>query len=159
MHYRCFGGSEVYPTEEALVKDAFSLFDHIKSNHDNIIVIGRSLGSGIATQLASKRQVRRLILITPYDSIQNIAASRFPFFPVRLLLKDKFESWKYAEKISAPTTIITAEFDDVIPLENSKKLLASFPQGIAKLVVVSNTGHNSISTTPEYIHVLRNQEN
>ena len=159
MHYRGFGGSEGDPTEEALVKDAFSLFEHIKSNHDNIIVIGRSLGSGIATQLASKRQVRRLILITPYDSIQNIAASRFPFFPVRLLLKDKFESWKYAEKISAPTTIITAEFDDVIPLENSKKLLASFPQGIAKLVVVSNTGHNSISTTPEYIHVLRNQEN
>lgn len=154
MNYRGFGGSEGDPSEQALVKDALFLFDHIKNNHDEITVIGRSLGSGIATQLASKRQVRRLILITPYDSIQNIAAGRFPFFPVRLLLKDKFESWKYAQKISAPTTIITAEFDEVVPLENSKRLLTSFPPGVAQHLVVRNTGHNSISGTREYINAL-----
>lgn len=126
-----------------------------KKNHDDIIVIGRSLGSGIATQLASKQQVRGLILITPYDSIQNIATGRFPFLPVRLLLKDKFESWKYAQEISTPTTIIIAEFDEVIPLQNSKNLLASFPPGIAKLIIVRNTGHNSISASSEYIAALR----
>jgi len=158
MNYRGFGGSDGTPSEEALVKDAFFLFDHIRKNHRDIIVIGRSLGSGIAVQLASKRQVHRLILVTPYDSIQNIAASRFPAFPVRWLLKDKFESWRYAPKISAPTTVIAAEFDEVIPLKNTRNLLDSFPQGIATLIVVHNTGHNSISGNREYINALRNQQ-
>ncbi|PUA30936.1 MAG: hypothetical protein B0W54_08375 [Cellvibrio sp. 79] len=158
MHYRGYGGSEGVPSEEALVKDALFLLDHIKKSHSDIIVIGRSLGSGIATQLANKRQVHRLILITPFDSIQNIATGRFPFFPIHLLLKDKFESWKYAQNIFTPTTIIIAEFDEVIPLRNSKNLLASFPPGIAKLIVIPNTGHNSISSNREYISALRNQK-
>lgn len=158
MNYRGFGGSDGTPSEEALVKDAFFLFDHIRKNHRDIIVIGRSLGSGIAVQLASKRQVHRLILVTPYDSIQNIAAGRFPAFPVRWLLKDKFESWRYAPKISAPTTVIAAEFDEVIPLKNTRNLLDSFPQGIATLIVVHNTGHNSISGNREYINALRSQQ-
>ncbi len=158
MNYRGFGGSDGTPSEEGLVKDAFFLFDHIRKNHRDIIVIGRSLGSGIAVQLASKRQVHRLILVTPYDSIQNIAASRFPAFPVRWLLKDKFESWRYAPKISAPTTVIAAEFDEVIPLKNTRNLLDSFPQGIATLIVVHNTGHNSISGNREYINALRSQQ-
>lgn len=158
MNYRGFGGSEGTPSEEALVNDALVLFDYIKNNHNNIIVVGRSLGSGIAIQLASKQQVQGLILITPYDSIQNIAAGRFPFFPVGLLLKDKFESWKYAQKISTPTTIIIAEFDEVIPQQNSKNLLTSFPPGIAKFIVVRNTGHNSISGNREYINALRGHE-
>lgn len=158
MNYRGFGGSDGTPSEEGLVKDAFFLFDHIRKNHRDIIVIGRSLGSGIAVQLASKRQVHRLILVTPYDSIQNIAAGRFPAFPVRWLLKDKFESWRYAPKISAPTTVIAAEFDEVIPLKNTRNLLDSFPQGIATLIVVHNTGHNSISGNREYINALRSQQ-
>ncbi|HEY8939276.1 MAG TPA: alpha/beta fold hydrolase, partial [Cellvibrio sp.] len=158
MNYRGFGGSDGTPSEEGLVKDAFFLFDHIRKNHRDIIVIGRSLGSGIAVQLASKRQVHRLILVTPYDSIQNIAAGRFPAFPVRWLLKDKFESWRYAAKISAPTTVIAAEFDEVIPLKNTRNLLDSFPQGIATLIVVHNTGHNSISGNREYINALRSQQ-
>lgn len=158
MNYRGFGGSDGTPSEEGLVKDAFFLFDHIRKNHRDIIVIGRSLGSGIAVQLASKRQMHRLILVTPYDSIQNIAAGRFPAFPVRWLLKDKFESWRYAPKISAPTTVIAAEFDEVIPLKNTRNLLDSFPQGIATLIVVHNTGHNSISGNREYINALRSQQ-
>lgn len=159
MHYRGYGGSEGSPSEAALIKDALFLFDEIKHNHENIIVIGRSLGSGVAVQLASQRPAARLVLITPYDSIQNIAAGRFPFFPIHLLLNDKFESWKFAQKISMPTTIITAEFDEVIPLKNSKELLESFPQGVAKHIVIGDTGHNSISASPGYINALRSDNN
>ncbi len=159
MHYRGYGGSEGTPSEEALIKDALFLFDEIKHDHEDIMVIGRSLGSGVAIQLASQRPATRLVLITPYDSIQNIAASRFPFFPIQLLLNDKFESWKFAQKISIPTTIITAELDEVIPLKNSKNLLESFPQGVAKHIAIRDTGHNSISASPGYIDALRRDHN
>ena len=93
------------------------------ARHSQITVIGRSLGSGIATYLASQRPVSRLLLITPYDSIANVAAGRLPMFPVHWLLLDKYESWRYAPQITAPTRILAAEHDDVIPRLHTDALL------------------------------------
>ena len=72
---------------------------------------GRSLGSGVAVRLASQRPASRLILITPYDSLQDLATAQFPFVPVKWLLRDKFESWRYAARITVPTLIVAAEHD------------------------------------------------
>lgn len=91
-------------------------------------MVGRSLGSGIAVQLANERPVARLILVTPYHSIQELAAQQFPYFPVRWLLRDKFESWKYAEKISTPTLLVMAERDEVIPAA-STRAVRTFREG------------------------------
>jgi len=74
LHYRGYGGSSGAPTEKSLVSDALALFDLVHSQHPNILVIGRSLGSGIAVQVASQRPVARLVLITPYDGLKDIAA-------------------------------------------------------------------------------------
>ena len=73
MHYRGYGGSTGAPSEAALIADALALFDKVYSEHKNIVVVGRSLGSGVAVQLASRRPVARLVLVTPYDSIAEIA--------------------------------------------------------------------------------------
>jgi pimeloyl-ACP methyl ester carboxylesterase len=155
MNYRGYGGSSGKPTETALIVDALVLFDRVHTDHPKIIVIGRSLGSGVAIHIASERPVERLILITPYDSIVNIAANQFPYFPVHWLMLDKFESWRYAEKVTAPTLLIAAQNDEVIPAASTAALYRAFPQGRATLTVIPGVWHNTISASPEYIPLLR----
>ncbi len=154
-HYRGYGGSAGTPSELALHSDAVMLFDALQPQHEHITVLGRSLGSGVATYLASTRPVSQLILVTPYNSILELAQQQFPLFPVSLLLQDKFESWKYAAQVRAPTLLITADNDEIIPRESSNKLLAAFVQTKARLHVIKGTGHNSISQKSDYIAALR----
>lgn len=154
LHYRGYGGSDGSPTEQALHADALALFDHVHAQHERVEVIGRSLGSGVAIRLASRRPVSRLVLVTPYDSIQEIAAARFALLPVRWLLRDKFESWRYAPLIRTPTLLIVAERDDVIPAASSKLLYSRFRPGVAEYRVMRNVGHNSIEEDPNYFSWL-----
>lgn len=154
MHYRGYGGSEGKPGEEALVADALALFDQVRTQHPNVTVIGRSLGSGVAVHLASVRPVARLVLVTPYDSMVELAARQFPMFPVRWILTNKFESWRYAPQISVPTTLIAAENDAVIPRASTNLLLTRFKRGVARLVVIPSTGHNTVSNHPLYAQTL-----
>jgi len=155
MHYRGYGGSSGAPSETALVADALRLFDRVQAQHANIVVIGRSLGSGVAVQLASARPAERLVLITPYESVLGLAAGQFPYVPVRWLLRDKFESGTYAAKITTPTLLIAAENDEVIPRSSTDALHARFAAGVASLHIVHGTGHNTISSSPEYTSLLR----
>ena len=155
MNYRGYGGSTGKPSEAALIADALVLFDRVQVDHPKIIVIGRSLGSGVAVHLASERPVERLVLVTPYDSILNIAASQIPYFPVRWLLLDKFESWRYAARVAAPTQLIVAQNDEVIPAASTAALYKHFPRSRATLTVIPGVGHNTISESPEYISLLR----
>jgi len=154
MHYRGYGGSTGKPSERALVADALVLFDEVHAQHDDVVAVGRSLGSGVAIQLASQRPVSRLVLVTPYDSVLNLASSRFRYFPVRWLLLDKFESWRYAAAITAPTLIIAAEGDESIPRTSTEALAAQFRSGVATLKMVAGADHNSISASPEYVRML-----
>jgi pimeloyl-ACP methyl ester carboxylesterase len=155
LHYRGYTGSTGTPSEQAITADALMLFDRIHTEHPDIVVIGRSLGSGVAIHLASLRPASRLILVTPYDSLQEIAARRFALFPVRWLLLDKYESWRYAPNITAPTLLIAAEFDQVIPGSSTRLLFSRLPKGLAQLVVVPDADHNTISETTEYVALLR----
>jgi hypothetical protein len=155
MNYRGYGGSTGKPSETALIADALALFDRVHTDHPKIIVIGRSLGSGVAVHIASERPVERLILITPYDSLLTVAASQFGFFPLRWLMLDKFESWRYAAKVTAPTQLIAAQNDEVIPAASTAALYKRFPQSLATLTVIPGVWHNTISESPEYIAALR----
>lgn len=154
MHYRGYGGSAGSASEQALFTDALALYDYAQKRHQKISVIGRSLGSGVAAYLASRRRIERLILVTPYDSLAEIAASQYPFFPVRWLLRDKFESTNYVPRISAPTLIIAAENDTVIPAANTKTLFQQFPVAQAQMVTLRACGHNSLSVHPDYVATL-----
>jgi uncharacterized protein len=154
LHYRGYGGSSGKPSEAALFADALALFDKIRAEHQNVVVVGRSLGSGVAVYLASLRPVARLVLVTPYDSLQDLAVRQFPFFPVRWLLLDRFESSKYAAQVTAPTLLIAAEHDEIIPRASTESLVTRFRSGVAALKVVTGAGHNTISERPEYIPLL-----
>ncbi|MEO7885906.1 MAG: alpha/beta fold hydrolase [Polaromonas sp.] len=155
LHYRGYGGSTGSPTEAALQNDALALFDHVIKTHSEVTVVGRSLGSGVAVWVASQRPVSRLILVTPYNSIQELAAQRFPYFPIAWLLVDKFESWRYAPQVSAPTLLIAAEHDEVIPKASTEQLHAHFKNGTAVLKMLPGTSHNTVSQHPQYLSLFQ----
>ncbi|HXD41699.1 MAG TPA: hypothetical protein VN649_14120 [Ramlibacter sp.] len=157
MHYRGYGGSSGAPSEQALQQDALVLFDEVHRDHPDVVVVGRSLGTGVAIRLATQRPVARLVLVTPYDSLQDLAAAQFPLFPVRWLLADKFESNRYAPLVSVPTTIVAAEHDEVIPRWSTDRLHVRFGEGVAKFIVLPGTGHNTVSAHPLYWEALRGQ--
>jgi uncharacterized protein len=154
LQYRSYGRSGGKPSETALVGDALALFDLAHREHASVEVVGRSLGTGIALQVASARPVARLVLVTPYDSLLAIAQTRFPFLPVSWLMLDRYESWRHAPKVTAPTHVIAAEHDEVIPRASTERLLSRFAPGIATLTVIANADHNSVSEQPEYGPIL-----
>jgi hypothetical protein len=153
LHYRGYGGSPGLTTEAALTADALALFDRVYAKHQEVVVIGRSLGTGMAVQLASVRPAARLVLITPYASLADLAAQRYPYVPVNLLLIDKYDSQRFAPKISAPTLVVVAENDEIIPALSSEQLLSRFQPGVARMQVIPGVGHNSILESP-LLHAL-----
>ena len=155
LHYRGFGGSAGQPSEAALFADALALFDKVHADHPQIEVVGSSLGSGVAVYLASLRPIARLVLVTPYDSLQEVAARQFRFFPVRWLLQDKFESWRYAPRVTSPTLLIEAEHDEVIPRASTALLHTRFRTGLAAYHVIAGASHNTVSESPQYIPLLK----
>lgn len=154
LHYRGYGGSAGLPTEADIAADALGLFDKVHAEHADVIVIGRSLGTGVAARLASQRPVSKLVLVTPYDSLLGIAQRGFPMFPVRWILIDKYESWRYVPGIQAPVLILRAELDETIPASSTEQLAARFPAGQAQLVVVPGASHNTILDDPMYVKSL-----
>lgn len=155
MHYRGYGSSSGEPSESVLVADAVALYDRLHTQHAHIEVVGRSLGSGIAVQLASARPVQRLVLVTPFDSMRNVASAHYGYLPVRWLMRDTYESVTYAAKLAVPTTIIAAEHDRIVPASHAKALFDRFPSGVATMTVIEGAGHNDISFSPRYIPALQ----
>jgi pimeloyl-ACP methyl ester carboxylesterase len=155
LHYRGYGGSSGSPSEEALHADALALFDKVHESHANVVVVGRSLGSSVAIRLASERPVAGLALVTPFDSIAAIAAQHYPWVPVNWLFLDKYESWRHAPRVSAPTLVLVAEHDRIIPRDSTDRLMAVFPPGVASRRLITGTDHNSISVSPQYLTALK----
>jgi len=150
VNYRGYGGSSGTPEEQGLYIDALNIYDAISAKYKNISVIGRSLGSGVATYLASERSVEKLILVTPFDSIQNVAQKRFPYYPMSILLQDKFDSINRAKKIMAPTLILSAENDEVVKTKHTEALKIAFKHSLIKNIVIPNSGHNTLSINKQY---------
>ena len=155
LHYRGYCGSSGQPSEAALVADALALFDLAQARHQRIVLVGRSLGSGIAVRVASLRPAAALVLVTPYDSLLELGAAQFPWLPVRWLMRDKYESWRYAAQVRVPTLLIEAEHDEVIPRASSELLVTRFHPGVASLRVLAGVGHNTVSQSPEYLPLLQ----
>jgi dipeptidyl aminopeptidase/acylaminoacyl peptidase len=132
MNYRGYGDSHGEPAEAHMVEDACSLFDWMadRSGIDarRIAVVGRSLGSGVAVQVAKERPVHSVVLITPYDSLLAIAKRRFRAMPIEYILRHRFESIKYAPSLNAPTYVLRAAIDDVVPHANTDQLVAKLAQ-------------------------------
>jgi hypothetical protein len=154
LHYRGYAGSSGSPSEQALVGDALALFDKAAAEHQDIVMVGRSLGTGVALQVASVRKPGKLVLITPYDSLAGLAAAQFPWIPVRWLLRDKYESWRYVPRVQAPTLIVAAQHDEIIPPASTQRLAARFAKERLVMRVIEGAGHNTISDSAGYLEAL-----
>jgi pimeloyl-ACP methyl ester carboxylesterase len=155
MNYRGYGGSEGRPTEYALYDDALKLFDQVAPLHEHLSVIGRSLGSGIATYLAAERDFRKLILVTPFDSLERLASSHYPVYPMSLMLRETYNSLGRVPHIREQTLILVAADDRIVMPSHAHELAAAFPAGQATIVVLPDTGHNSISFSDRYYPAIQ----
>ena len=155
VHYRGYGGSTGSPSEKGLFQDALNIYDHVQANHREISAIGRSLGSGVAIHLAAQRKLEKLVMVTPYDSIEVLAKESLPFFPISLLLKDKYRSIDLVPEIETPTLVLIAEHDDVIPRASTDRLVAAFDPARVVTHVFEEATHNTIGGDPEYLSRLQ----
>ena len=131
--WRGFSGNKGQPNEINLYKDAESAIKWLKTkgiNEKNIILYGESLGTGVAVEVAQNKKYAGVILESPFTSMVNLGRKYYPFFPVRFLLKDKFESYKKINKISVPILIMHGEVDKIVPYAMGKKMyeLANEPK-------------------------------
>ena len=153
VNYRGYGLSEGEPSEAALYRDALAVYDQAIQRTDvdrgRVLVIGRSLGAGVATYLASQRPVAGVVLVSPYDSMVEVARSVYPFLPVNLLLRHRFESDKRAPLIHAPLLALVAAQDTLIRPERSRRLVQAWG-GPARLEVLDGVDHNTIHLHPNY---------
>jgi pimeloyl-ACP methyl ester carboxylesterase len=156
MNYRGYGGSTGSPSEGALFSDAVALYDEVADTHKEVIVMGRSLGTGVAVYLAESRPVKALILVTPYESMVALARHYYPFLPVNPLLKDRYESHRRAPRIEVPILALMAERDEVIPAKISSGLVAAFNPGTVEEVVIEGAGHNTIQEYEKYHLSIKN---
>ena len=158
FNYRGYGLSEGRPSEAALVADALAIYDWlakrdgIEPNH--IVVFGRSLGSGVAVQLAASRPVRAVMLVSPFDSLRSIARKQYPFVPVSSLLKHPFDSLAHAAAIEAPLLVFAGERDRLIPPEYSQRLHDAWA-GPKRWRLIPGADHNDIHTGPGYWPAMR----
>lgn len=155
MDYRGYGSSTGKPTQKDIFSDALVLYDKVKKKHEHISIGGRSLGTGVAIYVASKREVSRLALITPYDSIENVAQGRYMMYPVSLLLRDSYNSVKYVPNIKAKTFIVLAENDTIVPRKYSNSLIDSFKNKELEVDIVQDRGHNDISDDKRYYKIMQ----
>ena len=155
VNYRGYGGSSGKPTEVGLLSDALVIYDSVQEQHESISAMGRSLGSGVATYLASERKIDALVLVTPYDSIASVAKKRFPFYPVGLLMLDKYDSAARAPKVLTKVLIIMAELDKIIPNWHSVKLQEAFQAEQVTALKITGADHNNVSVYSEYFPAIK----
>ena len=146
IDYRTYGKSIGPLSEQALYNDAQFCYDYLLKQYQesDIVLYGRSLGSGIASYLASRNKPRQLILETPYYSLFDFARKRFPVFPLKLLMKYEMPSYKYIKQISCSITMFHGTHDSIIPIESAIKLHEEAQNKNVSLIIIEGGKHNNL---------------
>jgi hypothetical protein len=149
--YRGYGPSDGSPGETALYADSLAVIDDMVNSYSpkQIFLLGRSLGSAVACYAAANREVQGVVLITPFDSLAHIARSNYPWLPVSLLLKHRFDSLQYLDRISSPLLVIFGGRDGVVPPARTTNLIDHIV-GEKEVVFIERADHGTIDMFPEY---------
>lgn len=158
VNYRGYGASAGRPGERAFVEDARDLLERTAARGDvdgtRIALHGRSLGSGVAVQVAAARPVRCVVLTSPFDSARAVASRLYPWLPVRALLRHPFDSASVARTIDAPALFLVGEADTLIPPDHSRALEKAWG-GPTEWSALPGRGHGDISADGTYAGRLR----
>lgn len=157
LSYRGYGASTGSISEGGLVSDALTAHDWLIAKGvkpAEIMLVGESLGGGVAVQLAAQRPVGALALEATFASAASVAGQRYWWLPVRLLMKDKFDSVDFIGKVHVPLLITHGDQDGAIPLSEGEKLfaLANEPK---RLVVVAGATHSSVFSLETWTREMR----
>jgi hypothetical protein len=125
--YRGYGGSSGAPTQEGLMRDAEAAYgEAVRRGFDGrrIVLVGESLGTGVATALAAAREAAALVLDSPFSSAVEVAEARYGLFPVRWLMRDPFRSDLAIREARMPLLIVHGDGDAVVPIRFGERLFA-----------------------------------
>ena len=149
VNYRGYGGSGGAPSEAAISADALRWHDYAAKElgAKEMIAFGRSLGSGAAVYLASQRPLKAVVLVTPYDSLVEVAKRHYPYLPVSLMLRHPFDSAARAPGINTPLLCIAASRDQVIPALHAQRLFEAWG-GPKRWLLLEEAGHNTTDSHP-----------
>lgn len=153
--YRGFGKSDGEIVSEAqLFSDVQAAYDFLKKKYaeDKIVVVGYSIGTGMASYLAANNHPQQLVLLAPYTSVVDLKDGRAPFLP-DFLLKYPLKNEEFLQGIKFPVTLFHGSFDEVIPFSCSEKLHAINP-GLFKLVSLPE-GHRGVIFSPIFQETVR----
>jgi len=158
IDYRSYGKSMGKISEKALLQDGIAVYEYLRKSYskDEIVIFGRSLGSGVATYLASKKPAKLLILESPFYSFTDLARHHYPLFPPDILLRYHFKNHKWINSVECPVYIVHGTDDNVVPFSSGRKLYESVSHGQIEFIKIENGGHNDLNSFQEYWHHLNN---
>lgn len=146
VEYPGYPGTSGGPSEAGIVEAGEAALKHLTStlgiDRSRLVLEGQSVGTGAAVALAARGWGTKLVLLSPYTSLPDVAAKSFGFVPVRLLMRDRFDSEAKASSVKVPTLIVHGTRDAVIPYEFGERLSKAISG--AKLLAVENAGHNDL---------------
>lgn len=155
LAYRGYGASDGTPAAAALKADALALYDAVGAAHGDVgvDVIGRSVGSGVASHVAAHRPVARLALITPFDDLARVARGHYPWLPVRALLREHYTPTRDLATFEGRVLILRADRDTIVPPARADALATALPAP-PQVVTFAEAGHNDIQQFPGYADAL-----
>lgn len=156
LNYRGVADSQGRPSEIASVEDAGQFANHLRRAFPQarLHVVGRSLGTGVAIQLVARQPFESLQLVTPYDSMLEVAKKRFPLVPLSLLLRHQFNSLEHSREVAAKTQVLLAEHDDVVLPERSAKLINAWPTPISVQTVPGSDHHSIMGLEATWLYLI-----
>lgn len=156
VDYRGFGKSTGKRNEKAMLRDMQFVYDTLAVNYPEhqLIVYGRSMGSGFASKLASDNKPRYLILDAPYYSFLKVAERLMPILPHKWLLRYHLRTDRWIKHVNCHTYIIHGTKDWLIPIRHSQALQKLMPHKIT-LIPIEGGGHNNLPSFPQYHNFLR----
>ncbi len=138
--------AELAPSETALIANARAAIEHLTGKlgiaRERIVLQGRSLGTGVAVALAASGIGTRMVLLSPFRSLAEVAAGHYPYVPVKLLLRDRFDSEARAPGVKIPCLLIHGDADTIIPFAHGRAMAETLPD--AELLAVKGAGHNDL---------------
>lgn len=154
LDYAGYGRSRGVLDEATILQDVVAVYDDIAARHDDVVVFGRSIGTGPATHLAQARRPTLLLLETPYASLVDLAGRLMPLVP-SALLAFRFESDVWMKGVRCPVHILHGTADEVIPLASAERLIAGgLPPG-SSVTIIPGGHHNDLEAFPAWGQTIR----
>jgi pimeloyl-ACP methyl ester carboxylesterase len=127
------------PSERAIYDDAEAIVSSLRVKNDHLVLMGFSLGTGVATEMAARGHGRALVLLAPYTTIPAVAQRHAPIFPMGLLMRDRFDTLSKAPQIALPAFVAHGDRDEVVPFDMGETVAHAFPHG--RFVTVPGATH------------------